>query len=165
MGMHAPVTSVTHRYERYRIFLRIGILQLDRSMMIRTIVSLLLILTPCHVGGFAPQIALKAQRSALLAQERDNESVSELQLGNQVLTAIATLGVGLTIMTSPAFADGATKEFKFPPVDLSDKSRCVLKGGSAMGQANAARDKLYDLRQCKLSGANAAGYDLSGVSK
>ena len=32
-----------------------------------------------------------------------------------------------------------------------------------MGQANAARDKLYDLRQCSLSGANAAGFDLSGV--
>ena len=32
-----------------------------------------------------------------------------------------------------------------------------------MGQANAARDKLYDLRQCKLSGADASGLDLSGV--
>lgn len=32
-----------------------------------------------------------------------------------------------------------------------------------MGQANAARDKLYDLRQCKLSGADAQGLDLSGV--
>jgi hypothetical protein len=134
-------------------------------MMIRTIVSLLLILTPSYVDGFVPQRPLKAQRSDLRAQERDIESVSELKLRNKVITAIATLGVGLTIMTSPAFADGATKEFKFPPVDLSDKSRCVLKGGSAMGQANAARDKLYDLRQCKLSGANAAGYDLSGVSK
>ena len=32
-----------------------------------------------------------------------------------------------------------------------------------MGQANAARDKLYDLRQCDLSGADASGFDLSGV--
>jgi uncharacterized protein YjbI with pentapeptide repeats len=32
-----------------------------------------------------------------------------------------------------------------------------------MGQANAARDKLYDLRMCKLSGAKASGFDLSGV--
>ena len=32
-----------------------------------------------------------------------------------------------------------------------------------MGQANAARDKLYDLRECNLSGANANEYDLSGV--
>jgi uncharacterized protein YjbI with pentapeptide repeats len=32
-----------------------------------------------------------------------------------------------------------------------------------MGQANAARDKLYDLRECNLSGIKAEGYDLSGV--
>jgi hypothetical protein len=32
-----------------------------------------------------------------------------------------------------------------------------------MGQSNAARDKLYDLRQCQLSGADARGLDLSGV--
>jgi len=32
-----------------------------------------------------------------------------------------------------------------------------------MGQANAARDKLYDLRQCDLSSQDASGFDLSGV--
>ena len=32
-----------------------------------------------------------------------------------------------------------------------------------MGQANAARDKLYDLRECNLSGARGNEYDLSGV--
>jgi uncharacterized protein YjbI with pentapeptide repeats len=32
-----------------------------------------------------------------------------------------------------------------------------------MGQANAARDKLYDLRECNLAGAKAEGFDLSGV--
>lgn len=57
---------------------------------------------------------------------------------------------------------GSTKDFKLPPIDFSDKNRCVLTG-SNMGQANAARDKLYDLRQCKLSGADAHGLDLSGV--
>ena len=57
---------------------------------------------------------------------------------------------------------GQTKTFKLPPIDVADKSRCELKS-SSMGQANAARDKLYDLRMCKLSGAKAAGFDLSGV--
>ena len=57
---------------------------------------------------------------------------------------------------------GQTKEFKLPPIDFADKNRCVFQG-SNMGQANAARDKLYDLRQCKLSGADASGLDLSGV--
>ena len=32
-----------------------------------------------------------------------------------------------------------------------------------MGQANAARDKLYDLRECNLAGQDATGFDLSGV--
>ena len=32
-----------------------------------------------------------------------------------------------------------------------------------MGQANAARDSLYDLRFCDMSGKDASGYDLSGV--
>lgn len=32
-----------------------------------------------------------------------------------------------------------------------------------MGQANAARDKLYDLRECSLSGVKGDEYDLSGV--
>jgi len=76
----------------------------------------------------------------------------------------ASLVVGSVVFGSVdvAFADGSTKEFKLPPIDFSDKSRCVI-ANSKMGQANAARDKLFDLRQCKLSGADASGYDLSGV--
>jgi hypothetical protein len=47
-------------------------------------------------------------------------------------------------------------------IDLADKNRCTLSS-SNIGQANAARDKLYDLRECSLSGASAPGFDLSGV--
>lgn len=57
---------------------------------------------------------------------------------------------------------GQTKVFKLPPIDVSDKNRCQFSG-SKMGQANAQRDKLYDLRQCNLSGQDASGLDLSGV--
>jgi uncharacterized protein YjbI with pentapeptide repeats len=32
-----------------------------------------------------------------------------------------------------------------------------------MGQANAARDKLYDLRECNLQGQDGAGKDMSGM--
>lgn len=66
------------------------------------------------------------------------------------------------ILTRSDHIAGQTKEFKLPPIDRSDKNRCVLSS-SAMGQANAARDKLYDLRECRLSGADATGFDLSGV--
>jgi hypothetical protein len=93
-------------------------------------------------------------------------SVKSPPLRVNVVRAIATSFAAIVLMTAPseAWADGQTKDFKFPPIDFSDVNRCVLKGGSSMGQANAARDKLYDLRQCKLSGVDATGYDLSGVS-
>ena len=38
----------------------------------------------------------------------------------------------------PALADGDTKEFKFPPIDRSNKDRCKWTS-SAMGQASGAR--------------------------
>ena len=81
------------------------------------------------------------------------------------LVVSATVACTVLLSTSTAaWADGQTDKFKFPPIDYSNKNRCILNS-SSMGQANAARDKLYDLRQCQLSGVNAAGFDLSGVSK
>eukprot|EP00586_Coscinodiscus_wailesii_P001999 CAMPEP_0172481260 /NCGR_PEP_ID=MMETSP1066-20121228/6988_1 /TAXON_ID=671091 /ORGANISM="Coscinodiscus wailesii, Strain CCMP2513" /LENGTH=192 /DNA_ID=CAMNT_0013243371 /DNA_START=315 /DNA_END=893 /DNA_ORIENTATION=- len=70
--------------------------------------------------------------------------------------------LSLSLFAAPALADGQTKDFRLPPVDLKDPGRCVLNS-SSMGQANAARDKLYDLRMCDLSKQDASGYDLSGV--
>lgn len=32
-----------------------------------------------------------------------------------------------------------------------------------MGQANAARDSLYDLRECQMSATSAEGFDISGA--
>lgn len=72
------------------------------------------------------------------------------------------LAASLIFNPQPSFADGSTKEFRLPPIDTSDKNRCKLVS-SNIGQANAARDKLYDLRQCSLAGSNASGFDLSGV--
>jgi hypothetical protein len=77
--------------------------------------------------------------------------------------AAAAFSLSMIMAPLPAFADGQTKEFKFPPIDFSDPNRCRLNS-SSMGQANAARDKLYDLRQCDMGGVDAAGFDLSGVS-
>lgn len=133
--------------------------------MFRTFTSAAFLLATASVDGFAPAIPSSAllRLPTLNAQKVDNSSLSPIR--QKAVAVIATFGIVLNIMASPALADGSTKDFKFPPIDFSDKTRCVLKGGSSMGQANAARDKLYDLRQCKLSGANAAGYDLSGVSK
>jgi len=60
------------------------------------------------------------------------------------------------------FTAGQTSTFKLPPVNFADKNRCAFVS-SKMGQANAQRDKLYDLRYCDLSGQDATGFDLSGV--
>ena len=50
------------------------------------------------------------------------------------------------LLTAPLGAFAIDVQYKLPPIDLSDKNRCVLVS-SSMGQANAARDKLYDLRK------------------
>lgn len=64
--------------------------------------------------------------------------------------AFATLAVGASMLfgDDAAVADGGTKKFSLPPVSQV-KDRCNFKS-SAMGQANAARDSLYDLRDCDL---------------
>jgi len=86
---------------------------------------------------------------------------SENIFANIALASMFSLSL-LSAGPLPAFADGQTQKFKLPPIDFQDKSRCKLNS-STIGQANAARDKLYDLRQCNLSGESAAGFDLSGV--
>jgi len=90
-----------------------------------------------------------------LGDENIKETLSKL--------TVASL-LSLSFLSAPqlAFADGQTEKFKLPPIDFNDKTRCSLSS-STIGQANAARDKLYDLRQCKLAGADASGFDLSGV--
>lgn len=81
----------------------------------------------------------------------------------QRLWQVSSVFVAIALSASPpAWADGSTKDFKFPPIDRSDPSRCSIRS-STIGQANAARDKLYDLRECDLQGVNAGGFDLSGV--
>ena len=92
--------------------------------------------------------------------DRESENVAKTFM-NAALVSMVSLSI-FSAGPLPAFADGQTEKFKLPPVDLSDKNRCKLSS-SSIGQANAARDKLYDLRQCDLSGQEAIGFDLSGV--
>ncbi|CAM9184198.1 unnamed protein product [Ectocarpus sp. 12 AP-2014] len=83
---------------------------------------------------------------------------------NSARVALGTFLAGAAVLFSggeAALADGSTTKFSLPPVGQG-KDRCLFKS-SAMGQANAARDKLYDLRECDMSGKSAAGFDLSGV--
>eukprot|EP00537_Pseudo-nitzschia_pungens_P014036 CAMPEP_0172386838 /NCGR_PEP_ID=MMETSP1061-20121228/4287_1 /TAXON_ID=37318 /ORGANISM="Pseudo-nitzschia pungens, Strain cf. pungens" /LENGTH=241 /DNA_ID=CAMNT_0013116325 /DNA_START=48 /DNA_END=773 /DNA_ORIENTATION=- len=103
-----------------------------------------------------PTVSLQSTQN----NHREPEKVTAT-LANVALASIFSLSL-LSAGPLPAFADGQTEKFKLPPVDLTDKNRCTLTS-STIGQANAARDKLYDLRQCNLSGQSAVGFDLSGV--
>jgi uncharacterized protein YjbI with pentapeptide repeats len=130
---------------------------LNRSMRVLSTVLALLAAT-VSVEAFAPA-NLKPVRPSLFAQRSD--SIDGIQAMKNLAVSAA---VAFILVSSPSasLADGQTKDFKLPPIDYADKNRCVLNS-SSMGQANAARDKLLDLRECKIAGAKATGYDLSGV--
>lgn len=88
------------------------------------------------------------------AHSRPTTCMSLVDTDKAVTNAARTLGTFLAGATlifgggGAALADGSTQKFSLPPVSQA-KDRCVFKS-SAMGQANAARDKLYDLRECDL---------------
>lgn len=127
----------------------------------RITIGLLLAASTSSVDAFAP-ISPTCIRSTtqLFAATDENPTAANNQLANAA--SLSILAAALLFNPLPSHADGQTKEFKLPPIDQSDKSRCVLNS-SKMGQANAARDKLYDLRECNLSGVKGSEYDLSGV--
>mmetsp|Transcript_4809 Transcript_4809/g.7030 ORF Transcript_4809/g.7030 Transcript_4809/m.7030 type:complete len:236 (+) Transcript_4809:88-795(+) len=114
-------------------------------------------------------LALPAQAFVVQPASQKSTSTSALSVSPKSLmddaakmAAVAALSFSLIGNPFPAHADGQTKDFRLPPIDFSDKNRCTLSS-SNIGQANAARDKLYDLRQCNLDGKDASGFDLSGV--
>ena len=76
------------------------------------------------------------------------------------IVACGLLSILPFISISPTYA--LEQQYKLPPIDRKDPNRCVLTS-SAMGQANAARDKLFDLRECDIKGQDGAGKDMSGV--
>mmetsp|Transcript_28370 Transcript_28370/g.60091 ORF Transcript_28370/g.60091 Transcript_28370/m.60091 type:complete len:241 (+) Transcript_28370:82-804(+) len=125
----------------------------------RITIGLLVAVSTSGVAAFAPQPAARPITQLSAAADDENPSTAK-QLANAA--SLSIIAASLLLAPLPSHADGQTKEFKLPPIDNSDKSRCVLNS-SKMGQANAARDKLYDLRECKLDGVKGNEFDLSGV--
>ncbi|KAL9190596.1 hypothetical protein ACHAXT_000302 [Thalassiosira profunda] len=125
----------------------------------RRIVALLVAASAAGVAAFAPVSSTRPITHLSAANSDDNSPIA-----NHLASAasLSILAATLLFNPLPSHADGQTKEFKLPPIDYSDKARCVLNS-SKMGQANAARDKLYDLRECSLSGVKGSEFDLSGV--
>ncbi|CAE7363328.1 TL17 [Symbiodinium natans] len=66
-------------------------------------------------------------------------------------------------MPSAAEALGSRdRRVAYPPINKNDPNRCEWRN-SQIAQASAQRDKLYDLRECNLSGSNAADKDVAGA--
>jgi hypothetical protein len=111
--------------------------------------------------AYRVQSSLRAHRAkeASSADAMTDAIASLTQRGFKAIFAAAMFS-GLTAFGA-ADAMAADRQYKLPPIDRRDPDRCVLSS-SSMGQANAARDKLYDLRECDLHGKDGSGKDLSG---
>ena len=126
------------------------------------------------IAGFAPALCMVVRPAMNLASTgRDIHNADirptiivgnnkHLAATNAASLSTLLLAASLLLIPLPSHADRSTKDFKLPPIDYFDKTRCVLNS-SKMGQANAARDKLYDLRECKLGGVKGNEFDLSGI--
>lgn len=105
-------------------------------------------------GAFLGGQARHPTMSQNMCHSRPTTCMSFVDTDKAAADAARTLGAFLAGATlifgsgGAALADGSTQKFSLPPVSQS-KDRCMFKS-SAMGQANAARDKLYDLRECDL---------------
>lgn len=78
------------------------------------------------------------------------------------LIAISFLLPVENVLAETIMEKNANFVYKLPPIDRKNLDRCKLLS-SSIGQANAARDSLYDLRECDIRGQNAEGKDQSGM--
>ena len=83
-----------------------------------------------------------------------------LNLSKRMLSKV--LGCAGMLLVPLASTHAIEQQYKLPPIDYADKNRCKMTT-SSMGQANAARDKLLDLRECDMKGENGIGKDMSGI--
>ena len=83
------------------------------------------------------------------------------RIASKIGKATAT-SIAIASLATPVASHALEQQYKLPPIDRKDTSRCQLTT-SNMGQANAARDKLYDVRECDLKGQSGAGKDMSGL--
>jgi uncharacterized protein YjbI with pentapeptide repeats len=84
------------------------------------------------------------------------------KLMKRSLASIVVAGATTLPMLNQVLPASAQEQFRLPPIDRNDKDRCEMVS-SAMGQANAARAKLFDLRECDLRKQDGKLKDMSGV--
>lgn len=123
---------------------------------------LLLIVTVCvlcQVSAFVPRgrFSPAAQKSLITLQMKSFHSA--------IVGGLIAVSIMLPVQNAVAetiMEKNANFIYKLPPIDRKNLDRCKLLS-SSIGQANAARDALYDLRECDIRGQNAEGKDQSGM--
>mmetsp|Transcript_30549 Transcript_30549/g.41855 ORF Transcript_30549/g.41855 Transcript_30549/m.41855 type:complete len:247 (-) Transcript_30549:60-800(-) len=103
--------------------------------------------------------------SQRMPMQLSSSNVNKMDQQVDLRIVARTAAVSICAAINLVFASSAIaieQQYKLPPIDYKDPNRCVLSA-SFMGQANAARDKLYDLRECDLKGQSGAGKDMSGM--
>lgn len=89
-------------------------------------------------------------------------SINAWKTKNNVRKMLSSGLVSAGLMLSNSAMVSAQDQYRLPPIDRKDPDRCTMTS-SAMGQANAARNGLLDLRECDLKGKDAKGKDMSGL--
>lgn len=117
-----------------------------------------MIVLAAAVAGFGARTFVQAPPPA------EKAPLNEVSGRRQLLAALGGLAGAAVLegLAPPAEAGLERQRIAYPPINRQDKKRCIWKS-SAMGQANAARDKLFDLRECKMSGTDASDKDIAGV--
>eukprot|EP00179_Madagascaria_erythrocladioides_P029872 CAMPEP_0198327520 /NCGR_PEP_ID=MMETSP1450-20131203/14757_1 /TAXON_ID=753684 ORGANISM="Madagascaria erythrocladiodes, Strain CCMP3234" /NCGR_SAMPLE_ID=MMETSP1450 /ASSEMBLY_ACC=CAM_ASM_001115 /LENGTH=231 /DNA_ID=CAMNT_0044031567 /DNA_START=48 /DNA_END=743 /DNA_ORIENTATION=- len=116
----------------------------------------------------SPAIARTGSRrkgsTCVVMQASDNGREARRSAGavrNLAVAAVTGLLVAMSPTERPEPAD-ALPTPRLPPINKAKKDRCS-PSSSAMGQANAARDELLDLRECDLRSKDLRGYDIAGA--
>jgi Pentapeptide repeats (8 copies) len=108
-----------------------------------------------------------SKREVSVSQRRRSRSIDP----GTVAITLAAVSAGMVVAATssvlgqllvPPVEATTSAIMRLPPINRSDPKRCTPTS-SAIGQANAARDSLLDLRECDLRAQNLAGYDLSGA--
>jgi hypothetical protein len=112
-----------------------------------------------QISGFAPHKHHLSSSSKLVHISEPN-SLKNFLVGG--LMAVTILLPFQNAFAETIMEKNANFVYKLPPIDRKNPDRCKLLS-SSIGQANAARDSLYDLRECDIRGQNAEGKDQSGM--
>lgn len=154
-----PIKETAHKAMMTR---RIGILVCLGLSLISTVTSFL---STFHAKNGVYRTGSISKSSCTMSMKQQQPSSLDDDLMKKV--GKAALGSLLWLNVFAAIDGGQlptanAMEYRLPPIDRKDPNRCVLQS-SSIGQANAARDKLYDLRECDLKGQSGEGKDMSGL--